>query len=107
MLACALTVCSVCHWQVKFLQGTDGNVPWVWVMGEHKDDLSYEELVSSPICMSMSPGLMILLFYYILQVRRREEEEIERERQSELELRKEAEELAKNETRQMVSLTSE
>lgn len=33
-------------WQVKFLQGTDGNVPWVWVMGEHKDDLSYEELVS-------------------------------------------------------------
>ena len=39
----------MCHWQVKFLQGTDGNVPWVWVMGEHKDDLSYEELVSSPI----------------------------------------------------------
>ncbi len=33
-------------WQVNFLQGTDGSVPWVWVMGEHKDDLSYEELVS-------------------------------------------------------------
>lgn len=32
---------------------------------------------------------------------------MERERQSELELRKEAEELAKNETRQIVSLTSE
>ena len=31
--------------QIQFLQGADGN-PWVWVMGEHKNDLSYEELVS-------------------------------------------------------------
>ena len=31
--------------QVNFLKGSDGN-PWVWVMGEHKDDLPYHELVS-------------------------------------------------------------
>lgn len=67
------------HLQVKFLQGTDGNVPWVWVMGEHKDDLSYEELVSyHDHCMTATytvthKGLMILLdiYYRFVGVRRR------------------------------------
>ncbi len=31
--------------QINFNMGADGS-PWVWVMGEHKDDLSYKELVS-------------------------------------------------------------
>ena len=30
--------------QINFTLGSDGN-PWVWVMGEHKDDLPYNELV--------------------------------------------------------------
>lgn len=28
----------------RWLSGSDGKV-WVWVMGEHKDDLSLEELI--------------------------------------------------------------
>ena len=32
------------HTQIRFLHGADGQ-PWVWVMGEHKDDLPYAELV--------------------------------------------------------------
>ena len=31
--------------QVGFALGGDGE-PWVWVMGEHRDDLPYEQLVS-------------------------------------------------------------
>uniref|UniRef100_F1KT39 SH2 domain-containing protein 4B n=1 Tax=Ascaris suum TaxID=6253 RepID=F1KT39_ASCSU len=30
--------------RIKWLSGSDGKV-WVWVMGEHKDDLSLEELI--------------------------------------------------------------
>ncbi|KHN88284.1 SH2 domain-containing protein 4B [Toxocara canis] len=30
--------------RIKWLNGSDGEV-WVWVMGEHKDDLSLEELI--------------------------------------------------------------
>ena len=30
--------------QIDFLLASDGN-PWVWVMGEHKDDLPYDEIV--------------------------------------------------------------
>jgi SH2 domain-containing protein 4A len=30
--------------QVDFLMGSDGE-PWVWVMGEHPDDLSIEEIL--------------------------------------------------------------
>lgn len=52
-------------------------------MGEHKDDLSYEELVH-----------------------RREREEMEKERLAEIQDRKEAEELAKLETRDILSLAS-
>ena len=32
------------HAQISFLRGADGQ-PWVWVMGEHKNDLPYAELV--------------------------------------------------------------
>jgi len=32
------------HVQINFLLGSDGE-PWVWVMGEHPDDLPYQELV--------------------------------------------------------------
>lgn len=42
-----------------------------------------------------------------MKVRKREQDELEKEKLSELQLRKEAEELAKNEARQMVSLASE
>ena len=52
-------------------------------MGEHLNDLSYEELV-----------------------KRREREEAEREKMAELQDRKEAEELAKQETRDILSLAS-
>ena len=64
--------------QINFLLGADGE-PWVWVMGEHLNDLSYEELV-----------------------KRRE-----REKMAELQDRKEAEELAKQDTRDILSLASE
>ena len=57
--------------QINFLLGSDQN-PWVWVMGEHPDDLPYEELV-----------------------KQRELEEAEREARA---LREEAEKLAKHET---------
>jgi SH2 domain-containing protein 4A len=30
--------------QVDFLMGSDGE-PWVWVMGEHPDDLSIDEIL--------------------------------------------------------------
>ena len=60
--------------QINFLMGSDQQ-PWVWVMGEHQDDTSYEELVAQ-----------------------REREEQERERLGEIQDRKEAEELAKLET---------
>lgn len=30
--------------QIDFMVGSDGH-PWVWVMGEHKDDLPYDEIV--------------------------------------------------------------
>ncbi len=66
--------------QINFLVGSDGK-PWVWVMGEHARDLPYEELV-----------------------RRREREEAEREMLSEIHDRREAEELAKNETRDILSV---
>ena len=61
--------------QIQFKIATDGN-PWVWVMGEHRDDLSYEEMI---------------------QKGEREQEELETER-----LRNEAEELAKHETRDIL-----
>ena len=32
------------HTQIGFLHGADGQ-PWVWVMGEHRNDLPYAELV--------------------------------------------------------------
>ena len=53
-------------------------------MGEHHSDLSYEELV-----------------------RQRERGEKEREEEEEREIRKEAEELAKQETSQILALASE
>lgn len=58
--------------KVSFMLGSDGN-PWVWVMGEHHNDLPYEQLVQ------------------------KENEEKEKQR-----LRKEAEELAKHETRDIL-----
>ena len=61
--------------QIGFKIAADGN-PWVWVMGEHREDLSYEEMILK---------------------RERAEEEMEKER-----LRKEAEELAKHETRDIL-----
>ena len=82
----------------------DGN-PWVWVMGEHKDDLSYEELVRKKYVRysgTLSPSNID-----VFKVRKREEEELEKEKLSELELRKEAEQLAKNETLQIMLLASE
>lgn len=30
--------------KVKFLTSTDGD-PWVWVMGEHKDDKTIEQIL--------------------------------------------------------------
>lgn len=59
-----------------FLEGSDGR-PWVWVMGEHPNDLPYEELV-----------------------RRREADREEKEREK---VRKEAEELAKQETQDLLA----
>ena len=59
--------------------GSDGN-PWVWVMGEHHNDLPYEQLV---------------------QKREKENEAKEKQR-----LRKEAEELAKHETRDILLANS-
>ena len=44
---------------------------------------------------------------YVLKARKREQEEIEKEKQSELQLRKDAEEVAKKETLQIKSLASE
>ena len=67
--------------QINFLLGVDGEP---WVMGEHLNDPSYEELVKW-----------------------REGEEAEREKMAELQDRKEAEELAKQETRDILSLASE
>ncbi|XP_011403562.1 PREDICTED: SH2 domain-containing protein 4B-like [Amphimedon queenslandica] len=61
--------------KINFLEGSDGR-PWVWVMGEHPDDLPYEELV-----------------------RKKEAKEEEKRRES---VRKEAEELAKLETRDIL-----
>ncbi len=69
--------------QIGFLLASDGQ-PWVWVMGEHRDDLPYEELV-----------------------RRREREEAEREMLAEQQDRREAEQLAKKETRDVLSLARE
>jgi SH2 domain-containing protein 4A len=60
---------------VKFREGADGK-PWVWVMGEHPDDLLYEELVRM--------------------------KEAEREREEKEKVRKEAEELARHETRDIL-----
>ena len=57
--------------QVGFLHGADGN-PWVWVMGDHSSDLSYEELV-----------------------KKREQEELRKEKLNDMQDRKEAEEIAK------------
>lgn len=54
------------------------------MMGEHKNDLSYEELV-----------------------RKREREDVERERMNELQDRREAEELAKLEAQDVLSLAGE
>lgn len=68
--------------KIDFLKGADGQ-PWVWVMGEHAADLPYEELV-----------------------RRQEREELERERLRDMQDRKEAEELAKQEARSILELAS-
>ena len=42
-----MTVNDNIRWlsQINFLLGSDSK-PWVWVMGEHKDDLPYDEIVS-------------------------------------------------------------
>lgn len=53
-------------------------------MGEHRDDLSYDELI-----------------------RQRERQEREREEEEEREIRRQAEEFAKNETGHILSLASE
>ena len=69
--------------QIQFLLGADGE-PWTWVMGEHDRDLPYDELV-----------------------RRGEKREREREEEEEREIRREAEEFAKQETGHILSLASE
>lgn len=71
------------HQQIQFLLGSDGQ-PWTWVMGEHRDDLPYDELI-----------------------RQRERQEREREEEEEREIRRQAEEFAKNETGHILSLASE
>ena len=64
--------------------------PWVWVMGEHKDDLPYDKLVSS-FC---TCKIIIDIYQLWCQVQQREKEKKEQERRSEI---IEAENLAKQE----------
>lgn len=36
--------CLVRQQKIKFLEGKDGQ-PWVWVMGDHKDDKTIEQIL--------------------------------------------------------------
>lgn len=47
--------------QINFLLGSDRK-PWVWVMGEHEDDLPYDEIVSIKQLSSDSYELHFLFF---------------------------------------------
>ena len=74
---------SVCFPQIQFLLGADSE-PWTWVMGEHGEDLPYDELV-----------------------RQRERREREKEEEEEREIQSQAEKFAKLETGHIMSLASE
>lgn len=72
--------------QVNFLHGSDDK-PWVWVMGEYKDDMAYDEIVKT----HCSYGTTRILLH-THQVRRRELKKLEEEDLAEI---MEAEKLAK------------
>ncbi len=66
--------------QIDFLLASDGK-PWVWVMGEHKDDTPYDAIVNEYINNLIWKSVFLFMLF---QVQRRELKKQEDEKLAEI-----------------------